>query len=155
MVKESKGKRFFVQFIWHIFTMESLVWNQMQSSVSLFRFPIFKIFEPFAITALLLGREAVVLALMIWNMGMEQLRIKFLDTGISKIHWFWKGYWAINIVRHVLLWILDDYMPAEIPHCIQHLHWVHHFKDSQSIWVQKYLGHVSLQGQYIVSVVRI
>lgn len=60
--------------------------NQMQFSVSLFRFPIFIIFETFAITALLQGREVVFLALMIWNMGMEQLGTKFLDTGISKIH---------------------------------------------------------------------
>lgn len=60
--------------------------NQMQFSVSLFRFPVFIIFEPFAITALLLGREAIVLALMIWSMDMEQLRTKFLDTGISKMH---------------------------------------------------------------------
>lgn len=99
--------------------MKSVVCNQMQFSISLFRFPIFIIFEPFTITALLLGRGAVVLALIVWNMGMGQLRYKFLDTWVSKIHWFWKGYWAINIVRPVLLWILYDYMPAIIPYCIQ------------------------------------
>lgn len=58
----------------------------MRFSISLFRFPSSIIFEPFTITALLLGKEAVVRALMTWNMGMEQLRIMFLDAGISKIH---------------------------------------------------------------------
>ena len=123
MVKERRERDFLVHLIQYIFTIEGVVCNQRRFSFSQFRFPIFAIFETFTITALLLGRETY------WP-WFDDMKLRhraaqnqvFKDIGVTKMHWrvsgFWKGYLDINIVRSVLLWTLDAYMPLTIPHRI-------------------------------------